>query len=177
MKKENLDLSPFYYVDSMKIIDDPIESFGELMKYDKEKTEVELFLKDCPLKDFLWVIINLFKNQYANGALLSALIAETLQKEKIEDGNLYRKRSLYRNDVKAFQVKYNTEDHFEYVAFEISDLWDNITDTIENILSDKQYLKNNQRYILNSDSGIDYIEVSPSFFKLKANMNKSKRFH
>ena len=177
IEKENLNLAPFYYVDSMKIIDDPIESFDELMKYDKEKTEVELFLKDCSLKDFLWIIMSLFKDQYANGALLSALITETIQKEEKEDGNLYSKRSLYRNDVKAFQFKYNTEDHFEYLVFEISDLLEDITDAVEDLLNDKQYLKNNHRYILNSDSGIDYIEASPSFFKLKANMKRSKRFH
>jgi hypothetical protein len=38
-----------------------------------------------------------------------------------------------------------------------------ITDTIEDILSDQQYLKNNNRYILNPDSGIEYMEASPSF--------------
>jgi uncharacterized ubiquitin-like protein YukD len=46
--KENLDLEVFYYVDPMRIIDDPVESFNELMKYDKEKTAIEIFLKDCP---------------------------------------------------------------------------------------------------------------------------------
>lgn len=177
MEKENLDLEVFYYVDPMRIIDDPVESFNVLMKYDKEKTAIEMFLKDCHLKDFLWVIITLFKNQYANGALLSSFISETVEKEKKADGILYHQRNQYRNDVKSLQFKYDSEDHFEYLVFEIPELLEDITDTIEDPLSDQRYLKNNNRYVLKSDSGIDYIEASPSFFKLKANMNKSKRFH
>ena len=136
-----------------------------------------MFLKDCHLKDFLWVIITLFKNQYANGALLSSFISETEEREKKADGILYHKRNQYRNDVKSMQFKYDSEDHFEYLAFEIPELLEDITDTIEDPLSDQRYLKNNNRYVLKSDSGIDYIEASPSFFKLKAYMNKSKNFH
>lgn len=177
MRKEDLNFAPFYDVEPMKIIDDPIESFNEFMKYDKEKTDVELFLKECNLKDFLWVIITLFKDNFANGALLSALISETKEKEEKSDGNIYKKINRYRNDLKSFQVKYNTEDHFEYLAFEIPDSLEDIVDTIEDILSDKKYVKSQNRYVLNSKSGIEYIEASPFFFKLKANMKISKRFH
>lgn len=52
------------------------------MKYDKEKTEIELFLKSCNLKDFIHIIITIFKDKYANGSLLGALISETIKKEK-----------------------------------------------------------------------------------------------
>lgn len=177
MEKEKLNFEPFYDVDSIKIIDDSVESFNELMKYEKEKTDVELFLKDCEFKDFLWVVITLFKDKYANGALLSALISETILKEEKSNGKLYHKRSHHRNDLKSLQFKYNNEDHFEYLTFEIPSLLPDITETVEEILNGKNYLKDKNRYTLVSNSGIDYIEISPTFFKLKANMNLSRRFH
>lgn len=177
MKRESLDLEVFYYVEAMKIIDDPIESINELMKYDKEKTEIELFLKSCSLKDFIRVIITIFKDKYANGSLLGALISETIKKEKKSDGVLYTKKFEYRQELKSLKFKYNRNDHFEYLEFNITTPFTQIDQIIEESLMGKNHSKNGDKYILNSGSGIEYIEATPSFFKLGANMKISKKFH
>ncbi|WP_144281423.1 hypothetical protein [Chryseobacterium echinoideorum] len=177
MKREKLNFEPFYYVEPMRIIDDPMESFKELMKFDEEKTEIENYLKHCTLKDFIWVIVAIFKNEYADGALLSSFISKTITKEKKTDGVLYFKETQYRKDLKSLKFKYNIEDHFEYLEFEFVNPFAQITNTVEEYLIGKNYSKNGDKYTVNSDSGIEYIEATPTFFKLKANMKKSKRFH
>ncbi len=177
MKREELNLEPFYYVEPMRIIDDPDESIEAFFKYDKENTEIENFLKDCALKDFIWIIIATFKNNFANGALLSSMISKTLQRQVVSNGTLFIKELSYRNDLKSLRFKYNKDDHFEYLEFEIVTPFMAINNAVEEALNGKSYSKNGNQYILNSDSGIEYIEATPTFFKLKANMNKSKRFH
>ncbi|MFZ4930620.1 hypothetical protein [Chryseobacterium sp. Mn2064] len=177
MKRESLDFEVFYYVEPMKIIDDPIESINELMKYDNEKTEIEVFLKSCSLKDFISLIISIFKDKYANGSLLSALISHTIQKQKKSEGILYTKTFLYRSDLKSLKFKYNRNDHFEYIEFNMITPFTQINQTIEESLAGKNYSKNGDKYILHSSSGIEYLEATPTFFKLGANMKISKKFH
>lgn len=177
MKKENLNFEAFYHVEPMKIIDDPIESINELMKYEKEKAEVELFLKGCDLKDFIEIIITIFKDKYANGALLGSLISETIQKEKKSDGVLYVKEFQSRKDLESLKFKYNENDHFESMEFGIVRPFTQIDDIVEKSLMGKHYSKNGDRCIVHSDSGIEYIEATSDFFKLGANMKISKRFH
>ncbi|MCS4304502.1 hypothetical protein DRF65_02090 [Chryseobacterium pennae] len=177
MKIENLDFGAFYYVEAMKMIDDPIESVNEFMKFEKEKTEIELFLKDCSLKDFIGVIITIFKDKYANGALLGALISETIQKEKQLNEILYVKKFQYRDDLKSLKFRYNEDDHFESLEFDIIIPFTQISHIIEESLMEKKYSKNGDKYILDSDSGMEYIEATPTFFKLGANMKVSKKFH
>lgn len=177
MKREELNLEPFYYVEPMRIIDDPDESLEFIFKYDKEKTEIENFLKDCNLNDFIWVIITTFREKYASGSLLGAQISDTIQEEKSMNGTLYSDKFNHRKDLDNPKYKFNKDDHFEYLEFEIVPPFMAINNAVEEALNGKSYSKNGNQYILNSDSGIEYIEATPTFFKLKANMNKSKRFH
>lgn len=177
MKREDLDFEPFYYVEPMRIIDDPDESIKEFFKYDQEKTEVKNFLKDCTLNDFIWVVIHIFKNEFADGALLSSFISAIIQKEKQSDGMLYFGKFYHRKDLKNHKCKFNQDDHFEYLEFEIVSPFSQINSAIEDALSGKNYSRSGDKYILTADSGIEYIEATPTFFKLKANMKKSKRFH
>ncbi|MGH1519956.1 hypothetical protein [Chryseobacterium sp. JK1] len=177
MNKESLNFEPFYEVEPMRIIDDPVQSFNELMKYDKEKTEIEMFLKDCSIKDLIWVIITLFKDKYANASLLGALVSTAGQKEEKADGVLFHKKFQYRNDLTSLQFKYDKNDHFEYLEFEIIEQFENIHSIIEEALSGKTYVKKANSYILNSNSGIEYIEATSTFFRLNANMKMSQKFH
>lgn len=177
MKRENLNFEPFYYVEPMRIIDDPIESINEFMKYDKEKNDIKLFLKDCSVKDFIWAIITIFRDKFADGALLGSFISNTSQKQPVLNEALYIKKPSYRHDLKNFKFKYNSDDHFEYLEFELVNPLTQITNIVEESLTGKNYSKNVNKYLLISDSGIDYIEVTPYSFKLSANMEKSKKFH
>ncbi len=178
MKREDLNFEPFYYVEPPIGINDEVGAAAEyLFKYFEEKKEVELFLKECSLDDFIWVIINLFKHKYARGSLLGAIISETIQEERRPDGVLYFDKFYFREDLDNPKYKFNQEDHFEYLEFDIVNPFPQINAAVEEALSGKQYTKEGDRYILTSDSGIEYIEATPNHFKLKANMSKSKRFH
>ncbi|GGB80274.1 hypothetical protein GCM10007424_20480 [Flavobacterium suaedae] len=176
MKKEDLDFELFYYVEPMKLIDDPDESIEMFFKYDKEKTEFEEFAKTCKTEDILWIIVTMFKDNHAGFAIFSSLISSTSQKEILDNGKIYLENLTYRNDIKNLKSKYTKEDFFEYVEFEFMSPLDDIENVVEQSLGEKQWTKNDNKYILKSDSGIEYIEVKSTKFKLKANMNKAKRF-
>lgn len=178
MNKEQLNLEPFYYVEPMRIIDnDPDATFEFFYKYDKEKEKIKDFLKQSSLDDFLWVIISVFKDEFGDGALLSSFISETVSKEDVSNGLIINKKPLHRNDIKSLKFKYTDEDYFDWLEFEITNPLVNIDTIIEEVLAEKEFTKNGNTYTLESNSGIDYINVTPTFFKLKANEAKAKRFH
>lgn len=177
MKKEDLNFEPFYYVEPMKIIDDPLLSSNEFFKYENEKSEIEHFLKNCSLKDFIWVIISIFKNKFANGALLGTLISETIQKNKNKGGTLFIKKMIFRNDLKSLKFHYTNDDFFDFLEFEFVNPYFQINNIITEVLNGKQYSKNGNKYILSSGSGIDYLDITSTFFKLKSNKKNAKKFH
>ena len=176
MKKEDLNYEPFYYVEPMRFIDDPVEAIAFMFKYQDEKDEVEEFLKSCSIEDFLWVHVFIFKDDYGDGSLLSSLTTKNTHVEKNDYIEKYKNNPVYRNDIGEVFYTYNKEDQFVSLSFQLTPPLPTIHTVIVDALDGKQYTVANGRYTLESDSGIDYLEVSPSSFTLKANMDKAIRY-
>ena len=81
MKKEDLNYEPFYYVEPMRIIDDPVESIKFMFKYSDERNEISSFLKNCNTEDFLWVLIRVFKHEYGKASFFLSLVSRIIDKK------------------------------------------------------------------------------------------------
>ena len=174
--KGKLNLEPFYYVEPNIIMDDPTKSIELMFKFDDEKNEIEEFLQKCSMPEFIETLIAIFKENYANGALLASLISENVDRQKTSGGVIYEGKFHYRKDAKNIKYKFNHNDHFESLELELINPFNSISETVEKALSGKQFDLNGGKFTLTSESGIDYLEVDTNHFKLVANMNKSKRF-
>lgn len=176
MNKEDLDYEPFYYVQPLRLIEDPGESVMFFLKYMDEKMAFKDFLKNCSMEDFIWVIVFIFKDEYGSGARLSSFISETVSRVETDEGTEYKDIPSHRKDIKDIYFFYNQLDQFVSFSFQLDPPLATIHQVIAEVLKGKQYSIVDGKYLLESDSGIEYLEVSSSYFKLKANMNKAKNF-
>ena len=176
--KEELNFIGYYYQEPMMLDGDPLDLF----KYAEENAEVRDFLKVCSIEDFIWVIINLFKDKYANGSQLSAHITASNWKEDngvLEDNiKTYIEKPLYRNDIDDITIIYDleefvpTREHMISFGFNILEPLDDINIVVEEILGNNNFIREGDKYILDENSAIKHLVVRPDYFLLKINESK-----
>lgn len=174
--KDSLDFSGFFEVTPLRLDGDVMD----MLKHLDSRGDVRDFLKDCPVEEFIYILVKLFKDTYPDTGGFGYYIGEKQRELRERQLKTTWHTPKYRKDIEEIIYVYDTEDplvNYEFhlismeLKFRILLNTDKVKKEIKEALGGKQYEQDGNKFTV-QDSAIEYLEVSENKFFLKVNESK-----